>query len=357
MEPNVQPDTSSGQGRRFEPAGNPDVSLEQTTPSEPVTAEVSAQPLPEVSEKQVNLLDGHFNTSVDQMRDFMPQRAEKNNEGEEQQTQEEPVQEENKNPEQDTLILGKYRTVDDLAKAYKNLERKLGDPKRTIKYAQKAEQLETEKLRLEEELEYYRNNPGIKDEFDERTFNNSIAKNPAKAIADEIERRERQRTRQEDESRKVKRIEEMREKIQDNIEYMREEYPEFKDNQESFAEWMTYYGMNTGEIMSTQEKCQYAYRDFLDANASLEDVVEAQREAGRIEAFDKTSQMPVTQSTRNPSSPQNQGGSRFAPVGDNPNPQMQNNAPAQRATPDAISAMEKNMGIGAYADDSGGLFK
>jgi hypothetical protein len=240
-------------------------------------------------------------------------------------------------------IFGKYDTLEAAEKAYKEAERKIHEA--TSATAREKREAEARLATLQSELEYYRGRAKNDDEFDEVRFNQALAENPAVAIKSEFDRIRRVEDKQSEERRKNEEIERLKLSIQGNISYMETEYPDFTENKGSFADWMTYYHMDTGRIMADKQKCQEAYRDFLDANRQTETPQPPSEDPVEI---DKISQTPPERAL--PKRPGKGADPRFVPVGQQTaRPAREPEADPIQSEIDSLETMEKSMRVGAHA--------
>lgn len=235
--------------------------------------------------------------------------------------------------EKEALILGRFKNQDALVKSYRELEKDFTRNRQAQSRLTEAEQ-ELAKLREENRKLNRVELPST------QQLNEHLAVDPAEAIRAEFERQ-----RQIDEDRKaedrLKQYEnEIKSKIQGNISSMESEYTDFSDNRSKFAEWMSYYGMDSTSIMSDKVKAEHAYRDFLDANT---DPTPQVREEVLQESLEKQQQMPSYAGSgvvgSHPSNrPTNQ---RFTRLGEEP--QAVEQAPGSVSS---IDLMEDKMGLG-----------
>jgi len=324
---------------RFIEVDNQGSTAIETIPQGPTNAGQTPGPTEGEFDKTENVLDGFNRFSFDDGNDRTGAEV--------QRPQELPAE----------RIFGKFDSLGDAEKSYKELERQLHDPNRKSKSIENERKLKAELDQLKRERDYYRDNTysADDDEFDEVAFNRRIMDNPAAAFREEQERIERVKMREQSRNNSEQERLLLKQRINDNIDFMKDEYEEFESNRKELAEWMDYYKMDSSAIVSNRRLFQECYRDYLDANRDPEELTRESREAGIFEAQEKGGQMPSHQGSSSSLPPGPASDGRFVEMSRGASHDQAPAAPGQappRTDVDALLDMEKKMGIGRFAGQS-----
>jgi hypothetical protein len=302
-------------------------------------------------EKAVDGFENHGNRALETMREFSPRKE--TPPPPEKKASEPPTPPETpakKGPGEDKkpLIAGKYKSYEDLEKGYKELEKRFHDPERTRKARERELRLQEENEILKREIELRSKIKDFSHEApDDVKLNEAIARDPASAIKAELDRRELARDLHDQERLKALREDELRQSITVNVKYLEGNYPEFQENRQAFADWLSDLGADTNSICSDRERLERTYGEFVASQKSLEDFALEQREAGAKEALEKHGQVPPARGNELPPPPDQRmpkGDSRFQPIG---GPEVPTDLTRpDRTIEDPLEAMESYMGIG-----------
>jgi hypothetical protein len=291
--------------------------------------------------------DGHQTRALDTMRELHPPREAPKHPENRQIPPEIPPKGapvEEKKP----LILGKYKSQEELESAYKALEKRLSDPERTRKSREREQRLQEENDLLRRENEIRSKTKDFNPEApSDLRFNESISQDPAVAIKAEFDRRDLARDLQEQDRLKVRREDELKQSIVSNVNYLETTYPEFQENRKAFADWLTDLGADTNAICRDRDRVERTYGEFIASQKSLVDFANEQREAGAVEALEKHGQVPPANRNELPPPPNQRGprsDSGFRPIG---GPEVPPDLTGQNRTiDDPLEAMELHLGIG-----------
>jgi hypothetical protein len=234
------------------------------------------------------------------------------------------------------MILGKFKSPADLEKAYKELERQYHGDERIKKFQDERKALRDQLDAKEREVNMLKSGISLDREITEHELNAALSENPAKALLEFEQYKQARAAHEQAEQARIALENRMREDIQSNINFMRQEYPEFQGQEKDIADWARNYDMDTGRIFSDRNLMQDFYRDFVDAHTDWESFAEANAKQGAMRSREKEALQPPS------------AGSGSAPHPMRPEPKPKE----EGAVIDPMEAMEQRMKIGSHWGDN-----